>query len=51
MKKILVTITLAAICLAANAQPNQKFVELENYLNELGHGFKPFIVNATKEKE
>ncbi len=40
MKKILVTITLAAICLAANAQPNQKFVELENYLNELGHGIQ-----------
>ena len=38
MKKILVTITLAATCLAANAQPNQKFVELENYLNELGNG-------------
>lgn len=36
MKKYILTAILAAFCLTCSAQPNAKFLELDNYLKELG---------------
>jgi hypothetical protein len=36
MKKYILTAILAAFCLTCSAQCNVKFLELDNYLKELG---------------